>query len=953
MIGRYPIVLLATAIAAVAPSATAQDHLARDVEFVRNLATKLRFIDLAQAEAEALQKSHRDSADFKLVAQLGIEISLIGARAHPDREQRRTLFKEALEKSAEFIDRYNGERVADDARVTMVQACVRYGEFLLEEIEVARDEDPDQVPELEEKAAEIFRRGVDECDTFMKSNEDKIANDGVLESQYYFVWLNKAILQRENARAIKKDAKPLASLARETFENLILEIGEESLMGLRGWFEMSRVNEVLGDYEAAVSDFGDTIAGIQEVLTSDQLELSQYVRDRLFELLQEAYDASANALFKDGKIEEVLELCRKYRQDLVELGSADEGADPFEIASPTSGHGAFLIEARAMAESGDPEQMSAALALVQKINDAHPNDIIGIRAKSVLKDLTSRSTAVVSGSTLFEVAKGEYQQRNYEAAIAGFKRAYQAMDATERKENGLELWRYIGRSFGIEKRYAEATLAFARALEAHGDDGGKVEATAENLEQAFGWYYRSAQRDEDRAMRQLQTRVSSLITRFGGKSNQAKRRWKDATDALNRKKYDEAVEILSQVTPDSPYYEPAQARRISVLQELERYDEARKVIADYRTWLTTPAAELPADDKTGMAARRQQTIAAMAYFDAAIDYDQYCPLNGKKDPTKFPAIIDALNNFLDQHKQLGESYFPSAYYRLAFLHCELGDIEKAEEALRTLKKDFPAHQLIPAVTTRIFVSHTDRVKALETEYEAMIKAGNAQNTRRAHEALQRARRAALALGLDYSSSDPDPNYSILASSLNLAEAVKDWPNVEKLANQIKERFGEDKKYQKKIELYVQPSLCEALVRQKQFRRAEEVLKATIEANPGNYPLKRLLALTLGGWVEIDESLNPVVVSGLDRYEEAYLLMFQEYQVYVKAKIDKYSLDWYQQHWETYWFARNAAAKDTKFVRYSQVLFNQAKANEDFATLKSLGPEGDRIYQLFLQFPPPR
>ena len=192
MTSRYRAVLLAATTCARWHRRPTHSPSTATSTFVRHLATKLRFIDLAQAEAEKLQKTHRDSDDFKAVSQLGIEISLIGARAHPDREQRRMLFKESLEKSTEFIERYSGEKVADTARVTMVQACVRYGEFLLEEIEVARDEAPDKVPELEEKAAEIFRRGVDECDKFLtKANESRIGGNRELESQYYFVWLNK------------------------------------------------------------------------------------------------------------------------------------------------------------------------------------------------------------------------------------------------------------------------------------------------------------------------------------------------------------------------------------------------------------------------------------------------------------------------------------------------------------------------------------------------------------------------------------------------------------------------------------------------------------------------------------------------------------------------------------------------------------------------------------------
>src|SRR5690606_29576465 len=120
-------VLAAAGVALAAALPAQQASLQRDVEFVRKLATDLGFISLAQAEVDRLQKDNKDAADFKRIVQLGIEISLIGARSRPDREERRTLFKDALDRSKDFIDRFSEEPVADQARLTMVEACYEYG----------------------------------------------------------------------------------------------------------------------------------------------------------------------------------------------------------------------------------------------------------------------------------------------------------------------------------------------------------------------------------------------------------------------------------------------------------------------------------------------------------------------------------------------------------------------------------------------------------------------------------------------------------------------------------------------------------------------------------------------------------------------------------------------------------------------------------------------------------
>jgi hypothetical protein len=149
------------------PLAAQETRVARDAAFVRKLATSLNFTSLAKSEVERLQAVHKDSADFKEIFQLGIEISLIGARSHPNREERRTLFKDALQQSSEFIERYSDEPVADRARRTMIEACYEYGAYLLDEISIARDEAPETVAELEEQASDVYKDGISACEKVM------------------------------------------------------------------------------------------------------------------------------------------------------------------------------------------------------------------------------------------------------------------------------------------------------------------------------------------------------------------------------------------------------------------------------------------------------------------------------------------------------------------------------------------------------------------------------------------------------------------------------------------------------------------------------------------------------------------------------------------------------------------------------------------------------------------
>lgn len=93
------------ALACLSPTVSAQQSLQRDIDFVRALATEMRFIELARIETEELAKNNRGGAEQDKIAQLAVEIAYYGARSRSDRVQQRTLYKETVDKSKELIER--------------------------------------------------------------------------------------------------------------------------------------------------------------------------------------------------------------------------------------------------------------------------------------------------------------------------------------------------------------------------------------------------------------------------------------------------------------------------------------------------------------------------------------------------------------------------------------------------------------------------------------------------------------------------------------------------------------------------------------------------------------------------------------------------------------------------------------------------------------------------------
>ena len=940
-------VLLTGLVPLAAQSAASLD---REIEFVRKLASDLGFVSLAKTQIETLQKQFRGADEAKKVRQLGIDISLLGARADSRPEERRRLFKDAVDASREFVQTYGDDPVADQARRTLLEASFDYGRFLVDELEVSAEAAPEKIKELRANALDVFQGGIDAADQVMKRLESKRHEEGsAAQRDYYVSWLYKAMLEREAAGvAPEEDRKTRTGIARDTFEGLILDVGEETLLGQRAWFEMSKLGEVLGNLDDAYRDYAATIDTIKTSLDSKDIELPEEIRESMINLMQEAYDRGAETLFAQGRIEETLAFCQQFREMLKKYGA--ENTDVFEIADPRFGHPVFLVEARAMAESGKPEMLAQALDQVRKINDQHPSDMIGVRAKSALRQILEGG-ATVSGALLFEVAKGAQQERDYERAIRSYKRAFGAMTADEKKTLGIETWKAIGECSGVQKRYLEATLAMVKGLEDFGALGDPTaEAMTDRMNQAWGLFKRDA-KEMTPELTKLDERVTAL-GKFGGAGSEAKTFFTNAQKALNDNKYAEAADLFAKVPKDTPYYEPAQSMIPQAWQRAGDFKKARAAIKAYQDWTGTPEAKL---DKRELIATRENSLATVEFWNCYIDYLEANGANGgTADPTKFDGIISAMQRFVDDRGKRQGDLAARCYDMMARMNAALGRINKAEELYRTLNTADANSPLVAPLATAIFKAHWDSVKALDTEREALLKRKAPDNeVTDVERRLTTARRAAVTMVAEYADGSNAPSFEILYAGVNIGKDLGDWPTVERLGRKCIDNYSSDAKRKDDVQKWILPAVGEALMRQggSKFADAVKMLTAAAEAKPDDYPLKRLLALAKGGWFEFDQKGNMVEVLGMDDPVPAWELYWVEYKKYAlnpARGVEPYSLEWYQFHLEAFMIAKRASRKDSTYGTYATSVFNtaQGRAGEKFGGLKALGSDGAKILDMF-------
>jgi hypothetical protein len=219
----------------------------------------------------------------------------------------------------------------------------------------------------------------------------------------------------------------------------------------------------------------------------------------------------------------------------------------------------------------------------------------------------------------------------------------------------------------------------------------------------------------------------------------------------------------------------------------------------------------------------------------------------------------------------------------------------------------------------------------------------------ATQALNAMRTRLVAIGSDYIASSPRPQLAILIATLQGYEALDNWQRVEEIARKTIELHGADPTpgTKRAIDQFVRPKIGEALLEQRHFQQAYDLLVEAEHANPDDYEVKRLVCRALGGWFEFSKTGANTRVAGLDRPADAYRKYYDEYRDWgERPEVRMYSLAWYRFQWEAYWFARQAGLVDSRFKEIADKFYRIARSTDDFAGLKQHGREGRLLFRYF-------
>jgi hypothetical protein len=919
-----------------------QGRLDREISFVRALAKGMS-LELARSEADRLAAEFRGAGDQDKIALLATEISYQRARTRSDRNQQRTLYREVIDGSKELIARSSDAGVQTAARTTLANAASEFGQFLVEALEVAREESPERSRELEEEAGLVFAAGIDACSKVMERLRP-LRKDPQQETEYYLMWLRRGVLARERARAVVAERSAMLPKAIDDLTSLVIEAGEETAIGLRGMFEIALCTDLDGKVADALHGYRTTIDQIATSLQAArnrELDLTREMQQFLFEMMQEVYARAGQLMVHEGSAG-TGELFAEFRANMKKFGDPDK--DLLEVVSEQHGSLVLLAECRFLEASGDEAKISQALAMARRIYDRHRGDPVGEKAWPVLRDMIELHGSFVTGDLLLELGKGLLEHQDYEKAVTHLQRCigFEGSGPATR----FEAWRLLGAAYGAYGHHHEAMRALCEGLEQLGaSDQQRASEVAHELERVVACHKRQV--GADARFEPDWSRAAALIARYSetGGSRQC---WKTANALFNDGKFREAIAEYSKIESGFPNYEQARVLIARAWSATGDFDVARKALAEYRAWVATNP--LPAGD-TSRLQLRGAAAAEAAFAEVQMSYVEArgsADLQRKQDLTKYPAALEKARAYIADSGKDGEANLPTVLEYIGRLHADLAELDRAEEAYAQLKtKDAVRASRLAAC---IFQEYQSQVKTLGVELDQAISNDKDEAAvDAATQALSAMRTRLVAIGADYIASSPQPQLAILIATMQGYEALDNWQRVEEIARRTIEQHGADTTPATKraIEQFVRPKIGEALLQQRHFQQAYDLLVEAERANPDNWEVKRLVCRALAGWFEFSKTGANTRVAGLDRPAEAYRKYYDEYRVWgERPEVDMYSLAWYRFQWEAFWFARQAGVVDSRFKEIADKLYRIARSTDDFATLKKYGREGRLLFRYF-------
>lgn len=923
----------ATLFAAIAALTTAaaqtSDARARDeISFARGLAADWGFVDLA---AEVIGDLEEAGVTKKVEEELGlVKCNIYFEGAKIDRDQREELLKQALVSYEDFVDRNSFSTLLPQAESELISVASFYSRYLRTELEDAVGEEAER---LQTEMQAVLDTAIEKTGDLVAGLQ-AIPTDDRTEAekkQLFELLFNRGEMLLEMAN-IQEDGSFSYSSSARAFEELIDEAGENSPWGLRGFVGIGDNMASQSEYEDAASYYEfvvelaittdeDSWKDAKEEMTLDELEqrflFVQMATGGLVEAYLKAGDAQSAAkwglhfynIWKSEGLSLVQPLGHlsllSVARTMVDAGGV--------IGGSTSAGAARWYESDELAAKDHPAKrdrrpaVDMALSMAQTVNKENRGTTLQLRAQTVISQIISRPGIRVDPETLFEAAQGQYYEKDYVAAIDGFKRvmaSLEGQDEAKQLEIGPKTLWHIGRSFQYLDRDLEAAVTFREAVNPANRWWSDPQFGPQNAEKYYETMrgLRTTAKDDELYeawWHDAETWAESQTDNLG-----AEVAFRNAYELYTEGEFAKARDGFQAVEQAAESYEKGMVFVGVCEYKLGELEAAGKTFDAYvNQFLTDPVNAV--NDPRRKAKRSEAEATAWFYWGLTV---YKAAETGEGD---WNDVLAKLANF---HTRFPEQtgFAPAALYRAMIAHTKLEDNKGARSVYEEMLKVFGESQWTGRAST-------DYYKILKEQQAAEQDADK-----------KRSLMVEMAEALEVlNTTAANPSFNNMRSESRHWMELSEWAKAEALLKRIKAQFALAEPGD--VEKYVVPDLGEALMRQYKVQEAADELGPLVEAKKANRKTARLYAQTLVGWLEHEGEGDQLVikqakgVGGAEGFDKGMEILNQ-----ITEASEKWELEWYELKMEQIFGYHQWGAVDGKKL-------DTAKSQIEFL-ITNLGPQ---------------
>ncbi|MCY2956267.1 MAG: hypothetical protein NT107_04440 [Planctomycetota bacterium] len=918
----------------------AQDRLQQDLSFSRNLAVRFAAPGLAQDELARLQQQCDKKADLDQIAVAFVEVALQQARLQSDYILQRTNYRAALTAAIQLSTRADASAQTALHPISATIAA-EYESCLLHELRLAPPLNSSQVADRMAELDRALIHGITSSDAALRELGPQTEDSPERCARRNCLALQHGVLLREQACRSPVDQSWLLASAVGVLQDLCRATDPDPVLQKRAEYELALCLEQ--SKEAGTTDdctaVADKVAAYIVAKNQRHTTTSAHELKRLHFLLQEITYHIAKTAITMGKPGFAVERINATK----ELQNATAPLAELDTWEPLHGHLLLLLSAELAAENGDRVRSQSAITLARNIEARHGNDLTALCARNLLRKLLPATDAGTNDDSRLLLAAVDLREQDYDKAIAN------CHSVLANNPGDLSAATLLAQALHHCDRNLEAVLLLHTVL-SQKVSSTKIStvAAADELERAIAACNSTYSCDS-----MLGPILASILASAHGTAMRFCRMDGDqvaffaGNEALQNGNPKAALLAFKTIAPGHLHYDLARARMARALIALGDVEGARGALSELQVNFATKPTTVPQDN---YATRREADLAtAMLQWLLAYGDER---LARQKDLAQYAAAITALRNFLgtygDSDIDRDDELTFAATEALGLLHADRGELALADDACERLHR-FAAKRFT-RLDAAVFAAFSEHAGNLLFELtESLPAASSTSAIRQLTEDLRRARQRLVTLGMEHCYRVPEPQLSLLLQAAEASLQLDDSAVAVTILTRALVLYEQtsDRTCRQQVDQHLRPLLGDALRRQGLFSQAFAVLLEAERRAPSNVAVKRLICLCLCGECTLDAQGRLVQQTGLSMSKAAADKYQAEYRPFaLRREVAPFGLEWYRYHFEAYWFLRQAGRTDQRYRRRANAIFSTAQSTDDFATLKTLGPSGERLYHLF-------